>query len=844
MVKVEGNIEKLSESCRKGGDYLYLKASCFPPVKSPDCLAKGVKVVAATMSSRENFVYTACPGLGDHENCTLKTYVKDGRIIRTEKLVYPPPEGDHAVICQKGLAAGRLPYLPGRLKKPLKRVGERGSGKFQEISWDQAMDEIGTKLVEIKDRYGPQAFAIWQYLSSYPPNAGLHFLLGERFRSTFGATDPVQGLGLDTGPFFASYFDFGHSMAYQFSDARRLVDSKYIIIWGTNPAELCHRSMRWIIEARERGAKVVDIGLIYDVTAAKSDWFIPVAAGSDTALALAMANVIITERLHDQQFLIKNTVAPLLVRQDNGKFLREFDVVPGGDASNYMVWDQNTRQAQKVPPQTLDLGNTKPALTGTYNVGGIMCKPAFQKLLDHLTPLTPEAQQAVTGVAPETVRQLAREYATSKPAAICFVLGLRYHNAPNAYRAMNLLAALTGNIGLDGGGSFCPLGFGGSTAIAYNDIEIMFPDGLENSKISYIRNYEFYDAVRSGTPYPIKALFITGNVLHSWANRQRWVEEIFPKLDLVFTYDIFLTETGEFCDYVLPDCTSFERKEIISPGFNWIILQEPAIEPIGEAKPPTYFWSELAKRVGLGHYFDKTTEEWLAMRLNSSDPTIAGIDPPLTWERLTKEKMVRANVPERAPDLAALGQFLTDSGRIEFYTEHLAETGEAIARHREQLESPRGPKAARYPLQFFNGRKRFFMQSIFGNDPLMIKLNGGEPSVRLNPDDADALGIKDGDLIEVYNDRGNLKAKVSLSAAVPPGVCHVWFGWWKNQFPEGTYQNLILPISSAEVADPSCDRWADIALERSGFAPMFMSETFVAGRPDILWDCLVAVRKA
>lgn len=118
LVKVEGNIEKLSESCRKGGDYLYLKASCFPPVKSPDCLAKGVKVVAATMSSKENFVYTACPGLGDHENCTLKTYVKDGRIIRTEKLVYPPPEGDHAVICQKGLAAGRLPYLPGRLKKP------------------------------------------------------------------------------------------------------------------------------------------------------------------------------------------------------------------------------------------------------------------------------------------------------------------------------------------------------------------------------------------------------------------------------------------------------------------------------------------------------------------------------------------------------------------------------------------------------------------------------------------------------------------------------------------------------------------------------------------------------
>ena len=601
--------------------------------------------------------------------------------------------------------------------------------------------------------------------------------------------------------------------------------------------------MRWIVEGRENGAKVVDIGIAYDATAAKSDWFIPVQAGSDVALALAMANVIIQENLIDEQFLLTKTVAPFLVRDDNGMFLREADIVPGGSPSNYLIWDEKTGQAVPLPPHAQGIGDAQPALRGKFTINGIACATAFQKLVERMQPYTLEMQQSITTVPAETVRTLALEYAHTKPAAIVYVLGMRYHNALNSYRALDLLAALTGNLGVRGGGCFCPLGFGGSSPILYNDDLIMYPEGKENSRAKFMRNVDFYDAVKTGKPYPIKSMFITSNPLHSWSNRSRWLEEIFPNLDLIINYDIFLTETGDYCDYVLPDCSSFEREEIIAPSFNWIVLQEPAIYLIGEFRPPTYLWTELAKRLGYGEYFDKTTQEWLALRLQSSDPSIAGITPPLTYERLKAEKMVRANVPPEAPDLISLGIFMTDSGRMEFYSDHLAHADEALPRHREQLESPRGRKAKQFPYQFFNGRKRFFMQSILGNDPLMIELNGGEPRIRINPVDAKPHHVLDGDMIEVFNDRGRVRAKATLSDAIPPGVVHVWFGWWKDQFPEGTYENLLLPMNAHETSDPSCEKMWTMTLEREGLGPMFTTQGFISDKPDILWDCLVDFKK-
>ena len=142
--------------------------------------------------SEESFVYTCCPGWGDHEFCAIKTIVKDGKIVRTEKADYTGAAENAGYICQKGIMSCRQPYDRKRLTHPLKRVGERGEGKFEKISWDQAMDEIAEKLLEIRDKYGPESLAMWDVVAPVPPSQGLHAPMSSRSLGLRGAPDPTQ----------------------------------------------------------------------------------------------------------------------------------------------------------------------------------------------------------------------------------------------------------------------------------------------------------------------------------------------------------------------------------------------------------------------------------------------------------------------------------------------------------------------------------------------------------------------------------------------------------------------------------------------------------------------------
>jgi molybdopterin-containing oxidoreductase family molybdopterin binding subunit len=636
---------------------------------------------------------------------------------------------------------------------------------------------------------------------------------------------------------YSSYFELGTHFGFMSTDPTILTHSKYIIVWGANPIENQQRIARHLVEAQSRGVKVVDIGLVFDGTAGKADWFIPVKPGSDAALALSIAYLIVENKLYDQDFLVRYTVAPFLVRDDNGQFVRDPD-------GNYVIWDTTVNGPASVASQEENPPTTA-CLTGEFNVAGIACKPAFQLLVNHLQDYTPEKQAVITGVSPETVRQLAHEYASVKPAMMLGALGMRYQNQGESYRALLLLSELTGNIGVLGGGATCelmPTGY----PIVFNDFPIMFPDGPENSKAKLMRQDDFFEQVKTGKPYPIKAFFkANGNPVHNCPNRSRWIEDVFPKMDLVVEFDIWMTDTGEYADYVLPDCTSFERMEVISSAcYNHIVLQEPAIEPLGEARDAAFMYRQLAKRVGLNEYFDKTTEEWIETRLQSPFPMIANIQPPLTLERLKQEKRVRAAVPETPFDPYASLKFPTASGRIEFYVERLADLGEALAKYRPTLETPDGLRELPYTYQFFTGRQRFFMQSIFTDDPWMTKLSGGQPSARMNPVDAAKEGLKDGDTIECFNQRGKVKTILRLDEAMPPGTVQVWFGWRKRQFEEGTYAELLVPLGGSETIDPLAKKWWQLVSDEGKVGNMFAGgESILAGAWDTIWDCACDVRK-
>lgn len=792
--------------------------------------------------SEEKWVCTACPGWGDHEFCAIKTIVKDGKIVRTEHMDYTGLEAGEGHICQKGIMSWRQVYAHDRLLHPLKRVGERGEGKWEQISWDQALDEIGAKLMDIKAKYGAESVTFWNITTSLPPSQGLDSLLGERLNCLWGGTDPLNAYGLDNGPYYASYFDLGEFYKYMMIDPSKFDGSQYIIVWGGNPVENQQRVAKHIVEAKSRGAKIVDVGLLFDGTAGYADWFIPVKPGSDAALALCMARQIVERGEYDEPYLIKYTVAPLLIDVESGLYATD-DEFPG----MYYYWDEEKGEAALTARGSEEYEG-KPALFGTFELDGREVKPAFQMLKEHLATYTPEYQETITGVPAADAVKLGEEYSSHRPAFIVGALGIRYQNQGDAYRAFYLLGMLTGNLGQTYGGvtsEIQPCGF----PLIFNNNEIVYPLGRENDRAHYVRQADYFEDVKKGK---YKAfLKLAGNPVHNCPNRGRWIDDTFPQMELIVDIDVWMTDTGEYSDYVLPACMPFERTELIAAAqYNHVVLQEPAVEPQGECKDPSWIYAELSKRLGLGEYFEgRTAEDWIDIRLKTPYPFIANIEGGVSVARLKKEKMVRAAVPPVPWDPFLGMKFPTPTGHMEFYSSRLTKIGVPMAYYHEPYEVPTAKRlaegTAKHPYQFFSGRQRFFMQSMFTDDPVMAELSGGKPTGRINPVDAEREGIKDGDKCEVFNERGHVIVEMRLDNAMPPGTIQVWFGWRRRAFKDGgMYSELLVPLGDASTIDEPAQFWWDCTVEDGAVGPLLGGAySGMAGAWDTIWDCACDIRK-
>ena len=759
----------------------------------------------------EKVFYNTCPAAGCHQLCALKVHVKEGRIRKVESADYPEDPAARSV-CLKGLAAPRFVYHPDRLKYPLKRVGERGEGKWQRISWDEALDTITAKLLEVKEKYGPQAVKIMTASSSH---VGILMgrLMASRFANVWGAGGVFEAKShwlADMRVPAASLLTLGDSG--QTHRPRDVVHSKMIIVWGGNPAETHFPNMRFILDAKEKGAKLLVIGPLFDATAAKADRWIAIRPATDAALAMAMIHVILREELYDRQYVIRHTVAPFLVLEEDGRFLREH--------GKNLVWDESAQEAS--PCDMVD----EPALRGTFIAGGGACKTAFQLLTEKAAHYTPEQAEEITGVPAEEIRMLAREYAAAKPATIRMYYGVsRTLNSTLAGRAMITLAALTGNIGVPGGGAPVPQVF---SPIVLDEQAVACPPGAPGVKTlpgtpSSIRGWA---AIREEKPYPIKVFFNAYRNDLQCDGHLEGYREIFAAMELVVVSDIFMTRTAQYADIVLPDATIYERDDLVVNG-DYLQLLEKAIEPLHESRTALDVWSELAARVGLGEYFRHNPQDYMRMLLASGHPSVDGI----TLERLEEEKIVRGNLPSPPEIPFAQRNFPTPSGRIEFYNESLVEFGEELPFHRETLESPRrSPLAGRYPLIFLSAKVRATMHSIMANVDWMQEVSE-VPLLHINPADARKRAIVDGDWVVAFNDRGKVKLKARLSEAVPPGTVNVPHGWWPERFAEGHYSDLLHRIDDLSTIDPILESEAVVGDSRacSGL---------------IHFDCLAEVVKA
>ena len=697
-------------------------------------------------------IRTVC-GLPDYMRCSLSVEVEDGAITRIRPGDFPDP-ADRG-ICLKALATREMVYHPDRLKHPLRRVGERGENKWQRVSWDEALAAIAAQLQEIGQRYGPHAVA-WM-ISVMPNLAGGGY---SRLASlTKGTLVDWWGCGDAAGP-CADIATFG----YLRGETHLLSDPnpRFVIVWGYNPAETNYDYMRKIVRAKKKGAKVVVIDPRFTATASHADEHIALRPGTDGALALGMINVILQEGLRDKRFIAENTVGPLLVRRDNGLFLKESEVTPGGKPDALMIMDEYSGRRQVAgTPQS------KPAINGSFSISGIDCLPAFQLLSDMVREYTPEKVSQITDVPADVIRRLAVNYGSRKPASIFRGWGMqRTFHGDLSCRAINTLAAITGNINLERPSTF-----------VLNSRQFLVP----GEPINVLPVMLLYDAVTKNQPQTVKAVWCSGHdFVNQMPNTNRVTDELLRHLELVVVCDLFMTPSAKFADYVLPVASFYECTDLCLASFyhSYLQLQQKVIEPLHECKSDFQIAAELGKKLGFGEYFNKTEEQYIEQLLASRHPTMEGV----SLARLKEG-------PAMARSLDRPLQFRTPTGLIEFYVERLKKFGQELPTYLEPVESTHSEKAKTYPLSLLTTHSRNRIHSSLAKMPSLLSLEP-EPTLEISPADARTRDIMDGDAVRVFNNRGQVRLKARLSHRIKPGVVDVTQGWWPDQYLQGHHNEL------------------------------------------------------
>jgi anaerobic dimethyl sulfoxide reductase subunit A len=690
----------------------------------------------------------------------------------------PLPDSRYDRICLRGLTHVQRVYHPDRLKYPMKRVGERGEGKWQRISWDEAIDTIASKFTEIGDKYGSRSVAFLAqsgYAGLLNGYLGAIFRFANIFEGTWGtgALDSAMPLGM--------LQVLGGPDHKQGNEAADLANARLILLWGSNITESNLQNWHFVADALDNGGKMIVIDPRYSVAASKSDLWVPLRPGSDAALALSVMNVMIEESLYDTDFLLNHTVGPFLVRDDSKLFLREKDLTTNG-SDKYMVWDSSTSTA--VPFDA----STSTVLTGSYFAGGISCKTAFQLLWDSSKQYVPEKASEITDVKPETIRLIAREYATRKPATIYWGFGIdRYYHGDLTGRALATLAGLTGNIGKPGATPWG--GFGGATAVSspLNTSSWFAPT---KGRATQGNNLRIFDVIETGDPFPIKAAYFgNSNYIDTFPNQNKIVNELFPKLDFIVVADFSMTDTAEQADILLPTTTWFENDDIVMTMHPHVLLQQKAIEPLYESKSDLAIFSLLAARLGLGEYFNQQPEDYIKLMLDSQTLRNMGV----TYETLKRDGAFRAFPAPIIPFTD--GKFNTPSGRIEFYSETLEQK---LPVFEPPIEAwPDSDLARKYPLVCLQTRTKFRVHTQYFNIQWLREMDP-YPFVEMNPADAEQRGLAEGNTVDVFNDRGSVRLKAKLNNGIRPGTINISKGWSKKQLMSGSLQDLIFDYKNPD----------------------------------------------
>ena len=714
--------------------------------------------------------------------CPFNIHVRDGRIVKVSPGKHIDPYYNRG--CLRGLSHVLRTYNPDRIGYPLRRKEgtERGAMQWERISWDEAINEVATKFVAYQKELGPSGVAFMNcsgnmsLLNGNMPGILKVLLNTANFASVDNAQDMAlfHGMNRVTG---AGHFFFDTN------EAKDMVNSRVIMVWANNLTVATMHEWHSVAEAHEKGTKVITIDPQYTEIAAKSDIWVPIRHGADTALMLAMIKYVI-----DNNLTKEHTCAPFLVRSDTGMFLRMGDISGDTTDTTHAVWDEEVQDF--VPAAT----STAPALTGTFTAAGTVCRTAFDLLKESVKAYTPEYTETLTDIPAARILELA-DYATQQPVMHRIGYGAQaYGNGVHGGHAIVTLCSLLGNLGYPGAG------FGSASSMPqYFNYAAMMPTGPATSPT--IPTFEFRKAMRTGMyagkPFACKAIMITlANPGCCGVNTNEWMEDVINRMEFIVTLDNVFTDTARYSDIILPPAGWFEVEDVTTMGQTYYYeLNEKAIDPLYESKPDSEIYRMLAEKMGLGQYFQMSDEEYC-------DNVLAGFT---TMAQMRKEKMVSfygGSGPRKEPHITWSNMFFyTQSGRLEFYCESPVgryDYGQEIDVERERLPRffppleawPDNPAIKKYPLILNSSRPKYRVHSQWFDNGYLREIEP-EPIVYINPVDAEARAIANHDYVRVYNDRGQVVAKAIYSEAVKPGSMTYPKGWQMHQHKLGCWSELM-----------------------------------------------------
>jgi len=652
--------------------------------------------------------------------------------------------GDPAHPVTRGFLCGKVArylereYSPERLLYPLRRIGAKGEGRFARVTWDEALDEIAARLKAIAAEFGSEAILPYSY-------AGTMGLLNgggmdRRFFHRLGASrldrticSSAGGVGLID----ALGFKYG-------TEPEQFRHSKLIVAWGANVLGTNVHLWPFIVEARRAGARFYTIDPRRNRTGAAADKHFFINPGSDTALALGLMHVIVSEKLYDADYIAQQAIG-------------------------------------------------------------------FAELAQRVEEYPPARAAALTGIAQDDIIALAREYATTRPAAIRLNYGVqRSERGAMAVRTIALLPALTGSWKEVGGG----LQLSTSQAFHLNKAGLERADLQQRSlgRDARILNMSLLgqilnDALHEAGDPPVQALVVYNSNPAAIAPNQNAVRRGLQRGDLfTVVLEQFQNDTADYADFVLPATTFLEHTDLyLAYGHYFLQLARPALAPPGETRSNVEIFRALAQRMGFDDAcFADSDDDMIRTLLDSEHPFVRGI----TLEQLERERFVRLHVAPVGDAFLpfAHGGFGTPSGKCEFHAESIAYTPPVESRFGDQS------LRARFPLEMISPKHDDSMNSTFGNRP---ENDAATATVHIEAADAAARGIATGDQVRVYNDRGSLLLRAQVDGVVRRGV----------------------------VSIPSV-RWARMAADRHTANHLTAERLTDKGGGPALYSCLVQVEKS